>query len=288
MKLTLGTVQFGLDYGVSNSAGRTPPEEVRRILAAARSAGIDALDTAAAYGQSEAVLGEIGVENWHVVSKVPPWRDSAGDGGRWVDSHLRRSLDRLGRQRLDALLLHRAEDILKPGGDAIVAALRQARDDGRVGRIGYSIYAPDQLPALLAAMPPDLVQAPLNVLDQRLLASGWLDRLHDVGIEVHTRSAFLQGLLLMAPAARPPAFARWRERWRAWDACVAGHGGSAPAACLGFLKACPGIGRIVIGVDHTAHLEQLLAAWAAAVPVDAAALACTDTQLIDPSKWGLK
>lgn len=288
MKLAIGTVQFGLDYGISNAAGRTPGDEAGRIFDRARLAGIDTLDTAAAYGDSEQVLGRIGVDGWQVVSKVPPLPEEGGNGKEWVLRHVRQSLDRLRIDRLDGLLLHRASDLLAAQGGNIAAGLQEARAEGLVGKVGYSIYSPQPLNELVRVMQPDMIQAPFNVLDQRLASSGWLARLTEAGVEVHVRSIFMQGLLLMGREKRPSAFDKWRELWQRWDAAVGGRSERALELCLGFAKTQPAISRIVVGLENQAHLEQLLQIWERAAPFAADGLACDDPQLVEPSNWKLK
>ncbi|MBI1907604.1 MAG: aldo/keto reductase [Rhodocyclales bacterium] len=288
MRLGLGTVQFGLDYGISNAAGRTPGDEVGRILDCGRQAGIDTLDTAAAYGDSERILGEAGVAGWSVVSKVPPLPDDSVDGRAWVVDHVYRSLSRLRIDRLNGLLLHNADDMLKAQGPSIAAGLREVKAEGLVDKIGYSIYSPQPLPELLDAMSVDLIQAPFNVLDQRLVTTGWLGQLVDAGVEVHVRSIFLQGLLLLGRDQRPAYFDRWNPIWRRWDALVGECGGSALSHCLGFAKAQPGISRIIVGVESRLHLEQLLATWKGAVSMPGTDLSSDDLLLIEPSNWQTK
>ena len=288
MKLAIGTAQFGLDYGISNAGGRTSQGEARRILNLAQSSGLDTLDTAAAYGDSEQLLGRVGVAGWKVVSKVPPLPNDEVNGKAWVLEHVRRSLSRLRIERLDGLLLHSAADLLKAHGREIAAGMQEAKAEGLVGKVGYSIYSPQLLTELIEVMPPDLVQAPFNVLDQRLARSGWLGRLAEAGVEVHMRSVFLQGLLLMGCEERPPAFNKWREHWQRWDATVGGRCEQALALCLGFAKAQQGISRVIVGVENQDHLRQLLAIWEKAEPFDATALACDDPQLVEPSNWKLK
>lgn len=288
MNLALGTVQFGLDYGISNSTGRTSPDEVKHILISAREKSIDTLDTAVAYGDSETVLGGIGVSDWHVVSKVPMFQKRGMSGKEWVRHHLRESLERLGIERLDGLLLHHYSDLLGEEGHLIAAGLREAKADDLVGKVGYSIYCPQPLKELVQIMPPDLIQAPLNVFDRRLVTSGWLDNLVEMGVEIHTRSVFMQGLLLMTPEARPPALNKWNELWGQWDAAVGGCREQALDLCLGFVKQHSGISRVVVGVESLTHLEQLLKIWDRAAPFDAAELACDDPQLLEPSNWELK
>jgi aryl-alcohol dehydrogenase-like predicted oxidoreductase len=284
VKLALGTAQFGMDYGVANPRGRVPREEAASILAAARQSGIDILDTAIAYGASESRLGEIGIADWRVVTKLPP---AAGisDVQAWVHESVRESLRRLRVERLYALLLHRPSELHRPYGSALRAALLELKSRGLVSKLGVSIYAPEELVPVFDALQPDIVQAPFNILDRRLAESGWLDRLVAENVEVHTRSAFLQGLLLMPPQVRPSAFDRWIETWRAWVGWLDDTGLAPVEACLGFVLTYPQIERVVVGVDSLQQLRELLAAMLKNVPRAPDYLAVSDVDLIDPSRW---
>ena len=113
-----------------------------------------------------------------------------------------------------------------------MSALRIAQDKGYVENIGFSIYAPEILDDLTKALWPDIIQAPLNVFDQRISLSGWLDRLVDGGVEIHTRSAFLQGLLLMPAVKRPSYFNDWKDHLARWDELVASKADSPMALRL--------------------------------------------------------
>lgn len=285
MRLALGTVQFGLDYGIANTAGRTPGPEAARILLRAREAGMDTLDTAPAYGSSERLLGEIGVAAWRVVTKVPR-NDAGADSQSWVVEQVRRSLAALRVERVHAVLLHDASELLGEAGRDVARGLQEVKAQGLAERVGYSIYSPAPLGDLVKVLPPDVVQAPLNVFDQRLVGSGWLARLTDAGVEVHARSVFLQGLLLLSRVRRDPRFGQWDEHWQLWDALVERHGGSALEVCLGFVRQQEGVSRVVVGVDSVPHLEQVLSAWGHPVAVDGECLSCDDARLIEPVHWG--
>jgi len=137
-------------------------------------------------------------------------------------------------------------------------------------------------------MPPDLVQAPLNVFDQRLVTSGWLNKLLEMGVEIHTRSVFMQGLLLMTPETRPQAFNKWNDLWGKWDTAVGQQSEQALGLCLGFVKRHSGISRVVLGVESLEQLDKLLKIWGRAASFDAAGFACDDPQLVEPSNWTLK
>jgi len=285
-RLALGTVQFGADYGVAG-AGRVAPAEVARILSAARERGIDTLDTAADYGESEQVLGEAGVDRWRTVTKLSPLPAGWSDGAGWVREEIFASLRRLRLPSVEGLLLHRPEDLLGDRGAGIYAGLLECRERGLVRKIGLSIYGPETLDAILPRFPVDLVQAPFNVLDRRLRDSGWLDRLASAGIEVHARSVFLQGLLLMPAAHRPPYFHRWEALWRRWSEWLRDNEAGALQACLRFALEPRGIARVVVGVDNLGQLEKVAEGVRQAAPLAPAELATDDLDLIDPSRWRL-
>jgi aryl-alcohol dehydrogenase-like predicted oxidoreductase len=283
MKLALGTVQFGLDYGIANAVGRVPSEEISGILATARRAGITVLDTAVAYGDSEERLGDAGVDDFSVVSKLPsPMRDAAT-----IAIAVRASLARLRRPELYGLLLHRSSDLLGNNGDEVFAALCALKHKGLVKKIGVSIYDPEELAPLIDRYDIDLVQSPYNVLDRRIATSGWLGRLKERGIEVHARSAFLQGLLLMRKAQRPARFAQWAPQLDAWDEWLVETAQSPLAGALSFVIAEGMIDRVVVGVDSDRHLQEIVAASGLPGPPAPLSLASNDRHLINPAMWNI-
>jgi aryl-alcohol dehydrogenase-like predicted oxidoreductase len=291
-RLALGTVQFGLPYGITHAGGRVPEDEVGAILADAQAAGIDLLDTAAAYGDSEAVLGRRPeARSFAVITKTLPLRRPA-IGPAEIDAVARAfdaSLARLGRDHVEGLLVHDAADLLVPGGAALWAMLEARLAAGQVRRLGVSVYDRAALDAVVARFPLALVQLPLNALDQRLDRDGTLALLAANGIAVHVRSAFLQGLLLGGPvggpAAVPPGPAAAAPFLRRWHAAVAAAGTTAAAAALAYVATRPGVERVVIGVHSRAHLAAAVAAFAARPVLEWAALACDDPDVVDPRRW---
>jgi aryl-alcohol dehydrogenase-like predicted oxidoreductase len=282
-RLALGGAQFGLPYGIANHVGQVARADAAVIIAAAHASGLDTVDTAIAYGDSESCLGAAGLAGWHVVSKLPALPDDCPDAVAWVATHIEGSLRRLGVGSLYGLLLHNPRQLMSPCGPALITALRVARDTGVVGRIGVSIYGPDDLAATYQILPPDLVQAPLNLVDRRLVDSGWLSRLADDGVEIHTRSSFLQGLLLMPKV--PARFTPWRPLWARWQAWLALHPVKAVAACLAYPLSYPEVARVVVGVDSLTQFTDLLTAERAPFRGDLPDLRSDDEQLINPSKW---
>jgi len=252
-RLALGTAQFGLAYGLNNQAGQPSPEAVADVLAAAQAAGLTLLDTAAAYGNSEARLGELAGANsaFELITKLP-----AGPPAQ-VAQQLAESLGRLRRAQLYGVLFHAFKPLQEE--PAAWQALQAARAAGQVVRIGVSLYHPHEAEWLLAeGYDLDLVQVPYNVFDQRFAAV--LPRLAARGVEVHVRSAFLQGLLLREPATLPAFFRPLAPKLTQLRALAAEAGVPLPALLLLFAAYAPGVARAVVGVDSVANLTENLAA----------------------------
>lgn len=293
MKLGLGTVQFGLDYGVSNATGRTPENEVASILRLAADNGIRILDTAAGYGCSEEVLGRSipAGHEFSIVTKTPPLRpDETGDDYiERIRKAFLDSIEKLGRPPLYAVLAHRADDLLSPYGERLMETLLDWKRQGLVSKVGASVYDSQQIDAILARHPVELVQLPVSVLDQRLLASGHLAKLKDAGIEVHARSVFLQGLLLMRPDAAPAYFSPIKADLAAYREWIESQGLSPMQAALGFVLGMPELDHVILGVNSTEQLREILACQTA--KCDAGALAryaLTDPAMLDPSRWRIE
>jgi aryl-alcohol dehydrogenase-like predicted oxidoreductase len=283
-RLALGTVQFGLAYGVANNDGQVSLPEARQIVGLALEAGIDTIDTAIGYGDSERNLGEIGVAGFKVVTKLPAVPDGVDDVASWANRQVDASMSRLGVSRIYGLLLHRPMDLLGSKGAALFKAICALKERLAVEKIGASIYSPDELQQLTGKYRFDLVQGPLNILDRRLQRSGWLQRLKDRAIEIHTRSAFLQGLLLLPRHDVPAKFARWNSLWDSWNQWSAGDRDAAIQACLSFPLSIAEIDRVVVGADNAEQLRRILSNIAPLSRV-LPDLACDDEELINPARW---
>lgn len=284
-RLALGTVQFGLPYGIANQAGQVSRPEARKMLRLAAAKGIDTLDTAIAYGESEICLGEVGCQNFKLVTKLPAVPDNCSDIANWINEQVLASLGRLGVNSVYGLLLHRSEQLLGRDGKVIFKALQNLKETGSVEKTGVSIYAPGELEALTSQYHFDLVQAPFNIIDRRLSTSGWLQRLKQEGVEIHTRSAFLQGLLLMPRSAIPGKFMPWAGilgKWHDWLEC---HSFAAVKASLAYPLSFPEIDRVVIGADSKNQLEQIIGAALGGIPEEFPDLHSEDENLINPAYW---
>jgi aryl-alcohol dehydrogenase-like predicted oxidoreductase len=286
-RIALGTVQFGQAYGLSNSTGQsTSFDEIESTLDLARCAGIDTLDTAISYGNAETLLGRCNLYGFQIVTKLPGLPEGTKDLSGWVEDQTVQSLRRLGVGSLKAVLLHRPDDLFGPSGGALATALCRLIDQRLTRQIGVSVHSCLQLDRCLAALPVTLAQLPFNVFDNTLSdrAAGFAM----AGVELHTRSAFLQGLLLMPRVKQNAYFDRWAPQLETWQAWLAEHSLSPTDACLNFVRSCAEIDRIVVGVQTRSQLEELLSIQPRLLP-QLPQWARTDAEdLVNPARWKLK
>lgn len=262
-KLALGTVQFGLDYGISNTVGKVPLKEVEAILSYAAANGIDILDTAQGYGESEKVLSQLDLRKFKVVTKI------IGPG------KLEDSLKTLNLSSVYALMFHREDEVNAQSW----ALFESYKKQNMTSKIGVSVYSPAKLEKLINTYPVDIVQFPLNILDERFLQI--LPQLKQKGIEVHTRSTFLQGLLLMP-------IDKINKYFEEIKPLLATIPEPKLAQALGFVKAQDGVDSIVVGVTSLTDLKQIVEAYNINTPkIDYSKFMTVAERFINPSKWEL-
>lgn len=290
MKVGLGTVQFGIDYGISNVIGQTTVSEVKKILAFGSRHQVKMLDTAALYGGSEAVLGEClsAQHEFHIVTKTAK-RDhqlSISENLAVWKQTFKNSLMLLRQSQVYGLLAHNAEDLLADDGAAFIDILQSWKAQGLVRKIGASVYTIRQVEELLHRTDIDLIQISLNVLDQRLLHNGLLTRLKQQGIEVHVRSVFLQGVLVMEPDTLPPYFDSVRELLREYRNYIKQCNLTPVEAALGFVQSLPEVDAIVCGVNNCAQLMEIVEAAQREINItDFARFAVVDEAIVNPALW---
>jgi aryl-alcohol dehydrogenase-like predicted oxidoreductase len=287
-KLALGAVQFGIDYGINSTEGQVQPKEVENILHYARLKDIDLLDTAPAYGNSEKILGQVGVENIKVVTKTRYFDSLEINNSdiKLLNNDFYRSLKNLKQDNIYGVLVHNANDLLKPGAEKLFKQLQELKQAEKIVKIGVSVYNHNQLQSILDSFDIDLVQLPFSILDRRMIESGMLSDLHAKGVEVHTRSVFLQGLLLMSEQNRPEKFNRWNGLWRIWHEWLNDNQLTALEAAIRYAISMPEISKILVGVDTVNQLKEIVIASSGALPDIPPEMFTNDVDLLNPSNWG--
>jgi aryl-alcohol dehydrogenase-like predicted oxidoreductase len=208
------------------------------------------------------------------------------DAVQKLAARFEQSLQGLKADRIEGVLVHDVRNLLGPGADLLWAQLERWKQEGRVRRIGFSAYEASEIHTITARYNPDLIQVPMNALDQRLLVDGTLEHVAERGIAVHIRSAFLQGLLLTRTGETPPHLAALEPALTRWRNACRDAGVSLVTAALQVPLAAPGVERVVIGVQTAAQLSEILAAAAVDCPtMDWTSLACDEPALVDPRQW---
>ena len=283
MELALGTAQFGMNYGIAGRGEMVPGTEVQFILKKAWEFGIRAIDTASCYGDIEKrLVALMGDDAFRIVSKIPALpRDLTSQGVEdHVSGSIQRSRARLG-ERLGTLLFHHGADLLGHFGGVAWRAATQTLSDSSI-QLGASCYAPDEVIDLKEKHPLQVVQIPGNAFDQRILTTSRVD-----DIEIHLRSVFLQGILLLESNQLVGVFPKalpMIQRWRDW---CSERILSPLEGALSVVKGLPNIRYCVIGVQHMTQLESIVEAWDSAKAIHAPELAIDNIDIIDPRRWSL-
>lgn len=289
MKLGLGTVQFGMDYGISNKTGKTPAAEVAAILDLAAMRGVRVIDTAHLYGDSEEVLGKFLPESgFDIVTKTPSLRKPliTQDDCDEVRRAFTLSLERLKKEKVYGLLLHHAGDAQVAGGKDLLGTLSDLKREGKIEKIGVSVYDMEQIDFLTENFDIDLVQLPLNVFDQRLVSSRSLKKLKTRGIEIHVRSAFLQGVVFMEAEDVPVS--GLRPALRRFHKVVKARGISPVSAALAFVAGLEEVDCVICGVNSAAQFKALCDEMEQLPDLPAGffdEFAINDVNLVNPANW---
>ena len=287
-KLAIGCAQFGFDYGVSNKQGKTTFEDVKKIVESAKIFGIDTFDTAPTYGESESVLGKVSSISDKIITKTIHISDDVIRVNQIgiLEQTFKKSLNQLGKNKIYGLLVHSADDLLKPGADQLYSWLLEKKCSGSVNKIGVSVYTAEQVDRIMEQFPVDLIQLPLNILDQRFSQSNHLSFLKEAGVEVHVRSVFLQGLLLMGLDQIPEYFRPFQKILSMFHQEARHRSLSTLELALGFCMNMPNIDKLVVGVNTLSQFEEVVSASKVNIEVsELSYLSSKELGLINPSLW---
>ena len=289
MKIVLGTAQFGSKYGISNQGDFIDSYIAREIINYAQLNGIDTIDTAASYENSESILGNMDLRNFRVITKLSsPNNIDKSDLTEWINNQVKLSMSKLKVSQLEGLLIHNTIDMDLNTIKMIWNNMKILKEKRIVNKIGFSIYDPSEIEVWIKYCNPDIVQCPYNVFDRRIVYSSFFEELKKNGTQIHARSIFLQGLLLMEKNKMPQYFQKWNEVFIKWKEWLMQNKLSPLEGCLNFAYNEKNLDKIVIGIENKKQLEQILSFN----PLDQINyiedLSVDDVELLNPYMWKLK
>lgn len=259
-KLCLGTVQFGMNYGINNKKGQPPKENVFEMLDIAIEKEVSVFDTAAAYGCAEDILGEYIAERGYrnkikVVSKLRPnlINEDCKKPQAIVEEEIKKSLIKMNIEILDGYLLHTPTNFYNLG---IMEGLRRSKEKGLVKNIGVSIYEYEHAVDVVKSGLVDYIQVPYSIFDQRMDKGAFFESAKKNNIKVYARSAFLQGLILMNENEIPRHLGHAREYLKKFDEIIKAYGVTRIEAAIHFTYDHPGVDYWVFGVNNNEQLLQ--------------------------------
>lgn len=295
MKLCLGTVQFGIDYGLRGRSKPSLENSIAMLDYAVRN-GVDAIDTSALYGEAESVVGEflrhspVSRDDLAVVSKF----GVAGFDGLSSNELEHRLLDaageslaRLGLNRLDAYICHVPSAV---HDDRVVRALGELRRSGLADHVGFSVYETEEAETAINSGVVDFLQIPLSILDQRMVTRGILELASCRGVQLHSRSAYVQGLALMEPTAVPEHLAEIRPAIECLAELCRSANVSRQVLALAFVRSFKQISHLVFGVHDMDQLVDTMTSFSSDVPIEVIQAARSQfadikPELVMPNKW---
>lgn len=294
--LSLGTVQLGLSYGINNADGKPSQETANAILNAAIDGGINTLDTAGAYGDSEVVIG-----NWlktvpaekrpFIVTKAAGLDHSSLENLRKdLFGRVKTSKERLGVEQLDLLMLHHFDDYLCDK-ENVRMVMEELKASGEVRFIGASAYSHHDY-GELADTGFDATQIPLNLFDWKQIENGGLKKLEQSGMMVFVRSVYLQGLVFQKPETLAPHMEFARPTLEKFQYLCKKYELMPAALALSYALSLPGVTSLVLGSEKAEQVRQNLELMDQAVELSAEQMAeirelflDTPEQVLNPALW---
>ncbi len=284
-KLVIGTAQFSSNYGISNTSGKVKPDMALKILRLANKLDINFIDTAIGYKNCHKILGKIGMKNFEIITKIPELQNKVDDIPGKIEELISKSKIDLKVNNLNTVLIHNPYQLKNKIGEEIVKKLDYLKHNGVFKKIGISIYNPEEIDALGNVYDFEVIQCPINVFDRRMYETGKLKELKSKGIEIHARSIFLQGLLLMKSGSVPGKFNKWINLINEWNKYNNFNQTQMIKTAINHVFSQKNIDKVIIGFQNDKELEQvsgLISEDENEVPND---LKTNDDLLLNPSKW---
>ena len=288
-KLIIGTANFGMNYGISVNQKKLLDKDIIDILVSAEKMGIETLDTAISYGDSIERLGNVGVQKFKIICKIPRIPFDVKNPSDWYKLSVTNLIKKLNKNNLEAILLHYPKDLLINKNHKLIQTLLDFKKNKIVNKIGVSIYEKKELEEILKIFKPDIIQCPINIFDNRLTKNNFLKRVSDNSIEIHARSIFLQGLLLQDGNKIPEEFSKFEKLFKKWENWLKLNNLNSLEACIMYTNFISEVTKIVVGINSAVQLKEIIKYKNKNIKFEIPKWQNTiDKELIDPRKWKKK
>ena len=284
-KIILGSANFNQVYGIKKNLIKK--NQIKKLLYLASKNNIKIIDTAPIYNESEKIIGQLNKNRFKIISKIPnkPKNIKKGQIKDWLKNSATNSLENLNIKKFECLLLHNGESLLKKYGNEIYEGIKKLKSNGITKKIGISIYNFNSLNKILKKFKVDLIQVPFNIFDQRLIQKDLLKRIKKQKIQIHVRSVFLQGVLLLKYNQLPKKLKKFKKEWDKWQNWLKKNKANPLQACLSFIRNQTQLDGIVVGCDNINQLNQILKLKQMKGKFSLHNLNIKNNKLIDPRKW---
>ena len=257
-EIILGSANFNQKYGIKKNY--IPIKEIKKLLDYAFKNKIKKIDTSPLYNKSEKIIGLLNNNRFKIISKIPkiPKNIVKKNIKSWIKTKATNSIKELKIKKFECLLLHHANSLLGKNGDEVYKSMKNIKLGGLTNKIGISIYDFKMLDKILNRFKFDIVQAPFNIFDRRLIESGLLNKLKKRKIEIHVRSIFLQGILLLKFNQLPKKLKKVNKKWMLWEYWLKQNKLDSLQACLSFILNQKKLNAIVVGYNSKKQLSKFL------------------------------
>ncbi|MDB9750918.1 aldo/keto reductase, partial [Candidatus Pelagibacter ubique] len=254
--------------------------DIKNILKLAKNNNINKIDTAEDYLKDKKIFKNIS-KTFKFSSKI--LLDIKWTSLEFCQMRLEKHLNNLNNKKIQTLLIHNEKILFSKNGKKIFKNLENLKNKKYFQKIGLSIYSTDCLDYIVSNFDINVVQCPYNILDKRILTSGWFDKLKNKKIETHIRSIFLQGLLVNQSVYKKQYFKKWQNKLSNWFVWLENNNISPVDYCLSDVM-YNDFDNIVIGINSFDNLKEIINFKKIDVK-KLLNLKINDLKLIDPRRW---
>lgn len=282
-KIIIGSANFNQFYGLKKN--KISNREIELLIKLAKRHGINKIDTSPSYKGSEKIIGKFKYNKLKINTKIPKIPNHIGVNKlkSWVSDIVKKSFINLKVKKINSITIQNSDILLSNKGSIIYNELKKLKNKKKISKIGISIYDFKKLQYILKKFKIDLIQVPFNIFDQRLIDSGWINRLKKRKIEIHIRSVFLQGLLLLRSNQLPKKFKRYSVFWNKLEKWKKMSKLNSVQACLSVVKKYPQIRGVIIGFNNSDQLKNILSMKNIKSRIPS--IYVKDQKIYNPIKW---